>query len=525
MNNYYDEKEIKNEQIHMSYENENEKKEYQIQPIKILKILKGYKQRDTSIIALVNLKNEKVIMKLEKYPGWRIFWEYRVASILKNHLSSILQLSKPISLAKLKVCVDEKDCVLFPVPEENSSSNYLTRTVDVLLSEYVEGISFASMIRQNSSLRLLFSGIYQVLACLASAHHIIHVTHYDLHANNIIAEILPSSSYVFLFDISNEPLMVFSEGVLMKIIDYEYSYVEGMEGVAFDAKLDLCRKGYNPALFDPGYDCLRFLISTLTFYSSLYENNWTYQIRDTLCSFFNENFKGSINENGILSEINDTLRKRILNHEDFQTLPLFKRLFLERYYYIIIGLLSHTMTYPIKEKIHKPNIEPIITFFRIFLEPNIKNPERLLRILMKLIKSRNIEKTEKLCYKLKITTYHINNIRLWLATLLKSIEDCLDHLETKLFKYITKILKKRRNYQNAENFSPIKMFKWLYNHYPQTTIITKNFTVIWMQNNDIKKIKLDNVHNQELDDINLTQNLIEKSQKLKNLLLKTYLYL
>ena len=310
--------------------------------------------------------------------------------------------------------------------------------------------------------------------------------------------------------------MIFSEGIITKMIDYEYTHVEGMDDYEFDAKLDLCRKGYNSGLFDPGYDCLRFVISTLTYYSALYHNDWIKNIRNSICEFFNTHSEGKINNQGVLNVIRDSLKDKILKHDELKNLSSNKKKFLQSEYYSIIGLLTHKLKYPLKRRIGKPDIWSIAVFFRIFLSPNIEFYEKLLRPLYILIQTDNQDKAIKYSKLIGISDNDVGSIKLWIATLHKSINDCLLHLETELSIYMERISQKRKE---ANTFSPITMIKWLYTYcYSQSTLLTNDFDVIWMDLYSKKTLSLRNAPFDSINSINHCDDIFQKSQKLKLLL-------
>lgn len=537
------------------------------QEFKVLKILKGHDPvRDLSVIALVQSKidGKTYILKVEKYPGWSIIWEYRVAYCIENHLKFVEHFSRIHKVQTMSFNVNERDQILSNL---SFDEKFASRKSWATISEYVEGISFATKIK-TPSFRKLFSGIYQILIALFCAQKTIYLTHYDLHANNMITqEVDPNILYLFdIVPINNEndtvPIMVWSEGMLNKIIDYEYTFVNGLSGKSFDAKTDLCSKGYNPSKPDPGYDCLRFLISTLTYYSELHKDSWIRGIRDTLVSTFNQNVNskhGKIDKHGVLSDMKDTLRKKVLTH------PLLKQKFYDNHvhhdrcycqfrfmeieYYQIINLISHNLKIPIQchesylnvpEKVH---LENIVRLFILIGTPVFQHHSQILRILYHISdliheksNKQNFEEHLEKDRLVQIAKYTFlqnpknfngeENAYLWVLELYISIQETLPNLEYLLFKQLKKISDERILHQNAHEFTPIKLFNFFNNYYyTQDNQFSPETEIHWMKQTGLEVIKLKDIIDKEnLHLYNIlnkqSSSILEKSTLLKRVLIE-----
>lgn len=492
---------------------------------KILKILKGKDDYlDFSIIGLVEDKktHKKLILKVGKYPGWEVVWEYRVAYSIQQYLPFVEQFSKILECKTMNFQVDHNDKIIKTLVD--TKNKYGTRQCWVTLSEYVIGPSFIEKL-EIKSYNKLFAGIFQILIALFCSQKLLKMTHYDLHPNNILTEEV-NPNILYLFDVvEDSPVMVWSGGYKLKIIDYEYSHINGMAGSAFDSKIDLCVKGYNPGKPDPGYDCLRFVISTLTYYSNKHSDSNITKIRNHIIETFNKNCKEKshkIDERGVISDLEDPIKNDVLNNSKFlKCLNQEQFDFLNRNYYQIVHLLTHNMKCPISLKNenlksipYSVHLEKFLEFLKVLFTPVLKSPSQILRVLyyvsellndvhfsgltdQDIIKTR-ILKISNYVFQLKPkgnAFVREDLVYIWVGFLFQSFEDCIPHFEYLLNEYFVNITEKRVNEQNAQEFTPMKMFNWFNTNYfnQNAQEFLPETEIHWMRDNSLEIFTLENL--------------------------------
>lgn len=270
-------------------------------------------KRDT-IVDIIEFNGRLYILKLNRKPCNYILWEYSVTKILCINLGGLIHQARDCILIKISVKVG-KDGLIFGHIRDDNDNNEMNSIdcnakVTALLVEFhsssdVTIYKSSSLSKYNSSSHVNKNGelshqqtlvqylqenidlvdegeflsiVFQVLLSLSISQRELSFTHYDLHPNNIIIENLSigdkkdssssangklSNTIIVYEDVG---LVVFSNGSLPRIIDYEYSYVDGVQGLPFDANLGLFSHGYFPFSSSAKRDVVRFVIATLCFF-------------------------------------------------------------------------------------------------------------------------------------------------------------------------------------------------------------------------------------------------------------------
>jgi hypothetical protein len=134
----------------------------------------------------------------------------------------------------------------------------------------------------------------------------------------------------------------------------------------------------------------------------------------------------------------------------------------------------------------------------------------------------------------QLVTFFLNNKEnyeanyLWILQLYVLIQNSLPSLQYLLYLNLKKISDERLTNQNAQQFTPIKMFNFLNkNYYTQKNKFTRKTIVHWMTNQSMEIINFSslNISDSELEKLNSFPNLSisERSEILKTFLKTHYL--
>lgn len=253
---------------------------------------------------------------------------------------------------------------------------------------------------------------------------------------------------ILLYDLGIEsipPIIIFTEGMIARIIDFEYTYTDGLCGQSFDAKLKLLSRNYNPAFFDPSQDLLRFLISTCYYYYSKHNSQTCFEIRNKIVQSFDSSSScGKVDPvSGLLPDVHDMVRKNIVDLIEKNGLiaPKVKKWFSDSYY-DIISLLLHGCNTPLSLRIERPSYVPIDNFFDILFSMTMKKPHVFLSVLKMIVEN---EIDDNICKYLEnwIDKNSTINVYVWTITVKKSYQLMIPHLETFMYYYFQRASERR----------------------------------------------------------------------------------
>lgn len=134
---------------------------------------------------------------------------------------------------------------------------------EVMLTEYLNSSYklYNYIISPKISEDILFSTVKQVLLAISIAQRKRQFTHYDLHSNNIMMKKC-SKDLVFLYVLDeNNQFCVATRGHYPVIIDYGFSYSNGLQGEPLWPSLNHTDVGFLSDRFDPIADPKLFLIT------------------------------------------------------------------------------------------------------------------------------------------------------------------------------------------------------------------------------------------------------------------------
>lgn len=223
--------------------------------------MKGGKQGLVGMILDKSNKNIK-IYKFSSNLNMLATHEYNIMSSLKtiNHITPYFTSCYELVNIPVNQNFKEDDNPF----ELKTKYKYL---VDVCISEYVENArKLTSFIRHSKQVcdNIIVSIIKQILISLLMAHNSCNFTHYDIHSENIFIQKCSYNDVFVWYDKTNStPYVIPSLGYLPRIIDYGFSYSDGVKGTNITSPLDFMREGYFSIHPDKFVDFKIFLISIL----------------------------------------------------------------------------------------------------------------------------------------------------------------------------------------------------------------------------------------------------------------------
>jgi len=223
--------------------------------------MKSGKQGLVGMILDKSNKNIK-IYKFSSILNMLATHEYNIMSSLKtvNHITPYF--TSCYELVNLPVNQNFKDD---DNPFElNTKYKYF---VDVCISEYVENArKLTTFIRHSKQVcdNIIISLVKQLLIGLLMAYNNCNFTHYDIHSENIFVQKCSYNDVFIWYDkTSATPYVIPSLGYLPRIIDYGFSYSDGVKGTNITSPLDFMKEGYFSVHPDKFVDFKIFLISIL----------------------------------------------------------------------------------------------------------------------------------------------------------------------------------------------------------------------------------------------------------------------
>ncbi len=539
---------------------------------KISSLIKGPTESGSSwysnIVGTLQTEKEEYVYKVSRLPSYKAYWEFLISNSIKKNIPSVKNFARVVDVQSLMLDVDEEDRTI------PSSKNKITmqRERIVMIQKIIPGYTLANHIKFGCSEKLAFGAMIQVLAALECARTI-KFTHYDLHGNNILMQAEKTFDHgkkiFYLYDIGEHPMLIPSFGYRAKIIDYEYSYVEEVEGKPFDSKLDLINRFYIPCEYDPSIDILRFIISCCSYIAEKHSSAICKNILNEIIQFVNEpknenrekndskemnemkdtndlkekNEHKEENENkekndlkeqndnnskensdtnrqneqdfpklkfriedGLMQEFPDPIRGKVLEISKKKS-EAFKNLIECRYYYLV-GLLLHNVKVPLK-RIHTIDSEE----------------EREMQIdffvqLICLLTEYSL-KTDKCCVALyevlkgnKEIFKHMGET--WNAKFIFLLHASIDSLQTMYHDQIKKCRQIRME-QGEQKFTPTNMIRFLQSRVELKRDIKNGDVIYWMNKQKRKKLCIQLSSKQEKA-MNSTYDVFQRGEKLRLLL-------
>jgi hypothetical protein len=292
----------------------------------------------------------EAVYKLAKLPHWGIFWEYRISKIIENYLPCLNHFVSVKMLSRSIMHCDSNGYILpQKVLSTQNNKSTMKRIIDASIYDKIEGKTLSTTIANNPSSNFMFGILKQSLSILAMSQYYCNFTHYDMHSSNIILEEEKEDIPVWYFFNISDQFKIFlpSLGFKVKIIDFEFSHIKGLQNKSFDGRMDLVEVGYLPQRFDPEIDSIHLLLNTFFIYQHKWVNkdNKDPDMKKKKFSDRFDNFLKSIqsrpfNLRGHLKRVPDTIKDEFFKYINHNT-NLFK--FVENWYYRIIGILFHSI--------------------------------------------------------------------------------------------------------------------------------------------------------------------------------------
>jgi serine/threonine protein kinase len=211
------------------------------------------------ILAIRDKPQLRLVYKISLKEDFVVDNEFAILKTLEGQINYCIHIPHVYDLIKVRTPVqyDREQQPLF-----KSADKMVTRKV--LLMQYIRHVcSYFEMITNPSFTDAeVVSIIQQVLMTIYQFQNI-QLTHYDLHASNIlITRCLPKTGILYRLDESTF-FIVNSYGYVAKIIDFGFSHCEKNTNKELNATLKHTEKGFMCHRYDPFADCKLFLISII----------------------------------------------------------------------------------------------------------------------------------------------------------------------------------------------------------------------------------------------------------------------
>jgi hypothetical protein len=218
---------------------------------------KSGKQGNLGILRSRKEPEIRYVFKFSQYTDYLARHEYTVTKSLNNVGKYCPHFCKTIGIIKTKI--NPRFRKENKSPFDNCKNAIET---EVLLMEVIsESHKLYSYIKNSESDDVIYSAIKQTLMATAIAQKTCKFTHYDLHSNNVLVRRCnPNVVFLYVFDEQNQ-YCVPSHGIYTTIIDYGFSYSDGMDGDYLWSSLAHTKIGFNSDRFDAFADPKLFLIT------------------------------------------------------------------------------------------------------------------------------------------------------------------------------------------------------------------------------------------------------------------------
>jgi serine/threonine protein kinase len=138
-------------------------------------------------------------------------------------------------------------------------------TVDVCISEYVDNArKLTTFIRHSKQVcdNIIISLVKQILIGLMIAHNNCDFSHYDIHSENVFVQKCSYNDVFVWYDkTTSTPYVIPSLGYIPRIIDYGFSYADGVKNSYIMSPLEFMREGYFSVHSDKFVDFKILLVS------------------------------------------------------------------------------------------------------------------------------------------------------------------------------------------------------------------------------------------------------------------------
>lgn len=250
----------------------------------------------------------------------------------------------------------------------------------VLLMEFLDkSFKFYNFISsKTSSENEIFSVLRQVLLAITIAQNKKKFTHYDLHSNNVmISKCNVNTVYLYIIDEDNQ-FLVPTFGFHSTIIDFGFSYCDGLNGKPLNCSLNFTDSGFMSDRFDTFSDMKLFLVSVTDELHDLKKTKNTKKLLNIVKNNFQ--YLKIDWEAGWDKDTSKCVNDHVLNI--LHSINKSSKLFQEHEYYCMDILLS-TITLPLKNRKYDNIGINYNSFLKEFLkiEEQISSPFYCLYIL------------------------------------------------------------------------------------------------------------------------------------------------
>jgi len=288
----------------------------------------------------------EAVYKFSRIPHWGPFWEKKVYKVLKEYCPFLTNFVGVKMMSCTKLICDNQG---FALPKTNPTiKEKLSRLVDLTIYDKIEGKTLAIQIAQHFSRNEISNMLQQVFAILYMSQLYCYYTHYDMHCSNILLE--PNDEFSWFYYKFNNQVSVLlpSSGYRAKIIDFEFSYVGGLQGKNFDGRCELFDLGYTPQRFDPEVDSIRLILNAFSILKDYGKDSspWTIA-RSFLKSIETRPFE----DKGLFCKSNDPIRTKIFDLVK-QADPNFYK-FVYKWYERLISYLFHFVSIDQRDLLNK----------------------------------------------------------------------------------------------------------------------------------------------------------------------------
>lgn len=511
-----------------------------------LDLLKGEKFEDTDLVYLVSYQDVKYVLKISKNSTWNSIHEFFVSKTIHDTFKCFVNIIKPISVEWFQCNVNKYEYICSSEHEYHESSRWSFG----LLSEYINGISFAKLIskfKERTMLNnysIMTSILNQTLSMLSIMNKRTQFTHYDLHTNNILCEPCDQNTVLFYDSDITFPLIVFTCGYIAKIVDFEYSSISSFSTFEtnvyfqpsknttphvtsikpqFDGKLDCYNLGVSPNVNNPDFDIKRFVTSTfLTFKSYHPKDKFIHNVCNSFHNMFNRN--GKLALNGLPIKEQDSIKNKILSYLNLNQETID---YIDHTYYSILSRFGRfSNIYPKKSETKNSykNVAHLIQcVFSLKHTKNIDNTkfnrkiETALWIIGFIECEVNFdEKIESIVQLLQ--PYTKNSVKEWIKYIIYLFDFYKSDIENIFYKMGSNISSKLNN-----PFDHKEIIQLLHYQFNQQIIhFTKNSRIIWMRDNKKTEISFKNIPDRYLEKLNSYKDIMKASLFLKKILNKHF---
>lgn len=284
------------------------------------------------------------VYKFARSPHWGPFWEKRIFNVLREYCPFLTNFVGPKMLSCTRLVCDPSGFAL-PEPAIGSvSKTKKSRLVDMTIYDEIQGITFSNQIHKGMSRPQISAVLQQIFAVQYMAQLYCGYTHYDGHCSNVMLESDSEFSWFYYKFNSQVSVMVPSCGYRIKIIDFEFSHVDGLDGKNFDGIPDLFEAGYCPQRFDPEADPIYLTINAFWIHHQSHKDDAPLQM---VRSFLKTIHSRPLEDKGFFCRTQDPMREIILQRLKLKEPFLYK--FVWRWYERLIAFVLHFASVPSKQ--------------------------------------------------------------------------------------------------------------------------------------------------------------------------------